>query len=63
VPELFRIFLERHTAKDTRRILNILRFFFNGPKRKIALRVRRSQEVRPDGWIRISKWSSGNLHS
>jgi hypothetical protein len=26
------------------------------------LKDRRSQEERRDGWVRISKWSSVNLH-
>jgi len=52
-----------HTGKDRRKIYNILRFFYNGPERRKALRDRRLQEERRDGWIRISKWSSVNLHN
>ena len=62
MPEVFRKFPERRTGKDRRRIFNILRFFYHGPERRKALHDRRSQEERRDGWIRISKWSSVNLH-
>ncbi len=55
MPEVFRRFAERPTGKDTRRILNMLRFFYNGPERRKALHDRRSQEEGRDGWIRISK--------
>ena len=63
MPEVFRRFPERRTGKDRRRIFNILRFLYNGPERRKALHDRRSQEERRYGWIRISKWSSVNLHN
>ncbi|MEJ2104924.1 MAG: hypothetical protein P8X47_10150, partial [Ignavibacteriaceae bacterium] len=49
------------TGKDRRKILNLHRFFYNGPERRKALQDRRSQQERRDGWIRASKWSSVNL--
>ena len=63
MPEVFRIFPERRIGKDRRKIFNLHRFFYNGPERRKALRDRRLQEERRDGWIRISKWSSVNLHN
>ena len=62
MPDVFRRFPERRTGKQRRRIFGLHRFFYNGPERRKALRDRRLQEERRDGWIRISKWSSVNLH-
>jgi hypothetical protein len=53
---------ERRTGKDKRKIFSLHRFFHKGPERRKALQDRRSQEERRDGWVRISKWSSVNLH-
>ena len=62
MPEVFRIFPDRRTGKDRRRFFCLHRFFYKGPERRKALKDRRSQEERRDGWVRISKWSSVNLH-
>ena len=63
MPEVFRKFPERRTGKDRRRIFNLHRFFYKGLERRKALKDRRSQEERRDGWVRISKWSSAKLHN
>ncbi len=62
MPEVFRIFPERRTGKDRRRVFSVHRLFYRGPARRKTLLDRRSQEERRDGWVRISKWSSVNLH-
>jgi hypothetical protein len=62
MPQVLRITPERRTGKDRRRIFSLHSYFFKGPERRKALRDRRSQEERRDGWVRISKWSSVNLH-
>ena len=61
MPEVFRRFPERRTGKDRRKILNLQRFFYNGPERRKSLQDRRSRQERRDGWIRTNKWSSVNL--
>jgi hypothetical protein len=61
MPEAFRRFPERRSGKSRRKIFNLQRLFYKGPERRKALKDRRSQEERRDGWIRISKWSSVNL--
>jgi hypothetical protein len=61
MPEVFRRIPERRTGKSRRKIFNLHRFFYKGPERRKALRDRRLQEERREGWIRISKWSSVNL--
>jgi hypothetical protein len=60
--QVLRIIPERRTGKDRRRIFSLHRFFHKGSERREALQDRRLQEERRDGWIRISKWSSVNLH-
>ena len=60
--QVLRIIPERRTGKDRRRIFSLHRFFHKGPERRKTLKDRRSHEERRDGWIRISKWSSVNLH-
>jgi hypothetical protein len=60
--QVLRIIPERRTGKDRRRIFSLHRFFHKGPERRKALYDIRAQEERRDGWIRISKWSSVNLH-
>jgi hypothetical protein len=62
MPEVFRRVPERRTGKERRRVLSVHRFFYEGPERRKTLRDRRSQEERRDGWVRINKWSSVNLH-
>jgi hypothetical protein len=62
MPEVFRRFPERHTAKDRRKIFELHRFFYKAPERRKALQDRRSREERRDGWVRINKWSSVNLN-
>ncbi len=62
MPEVLRIFPERRNGKDRRKIFGLHCFFYKGPERRKALQDRRSQEERRDGWVRISKWSSVNLH-
>ena len=62
MPEVFRRSPERRTGKDRRKILNLHRFFYNGPERRKALQDRRSRQERRDGWIRTNKWSSAYLH-
>ena len=57
-----RIIPERRTGKDRRKIFSLHRFFHKGPERRKALHDRRLLEERRDGWVRISKWSSVNLH-
>ena len=52
---------ERRSGKDRRRIFSLHRFFYKGPERRIR-QDRRLQVERRDGWVRISKWSSVNLH-
>ena len=58
MPEVFRKSPERRTGKDRRKILNLHRFFYNGPERRKARQDRRSRQERRDGWIRTNKWSS-----
>ena len=60
--QVLRIIPERRTGKDRRRIFSLHRFFHKGPERRKAMQDRRSQEERRGGWIRISRWSSVNLH-
>jgi hypothetical protein len=60
--QVLRIIPERRTEKDRRRIFSLHRFFHKEPERRKALNDRRLQEERRDGWVRISKWSSVNLH-
>ena len=62
MPEVFRIIPERRAGKDRRRIFSLHRFFHKGPERRKALQDRRSHEERRDGWVRINRWSSVNLH-
>lgn len=62
MPEVFRKSPERRTGKDRRKILNLHRFFYNGPERRNALQDRRSRQERRDGWIRTNKWSSVYLY-
>jgi len=62
MPEVFRKLPERRTGKDRRRVFSVHRFFHKGLERRTTLRDRRSQEERRDGWVRINKWSSVNLH-
>ena len=56
-----RAFLERRSGKDRRRIFSLHRYFYRGTERR-TLNDRRVNEERRDGWVRISKWSSVNLH-
>ncbi len=60
--QVLRIIPERRTGKDRRKIFSLHRFFYKGPERRKALHDRRLQEERRDGWIRISRWSSVDLH-
>ena len=57
---LKRDFFDRRSGKDRRRSISLNRFFYKGPERRV-LQVRRSQEERRNGWVRISKWSSAHL--
>lgn len=52
--------IERRSIKDRRKKLNIKRFLYNGPERRM-LYDRRIQSERRDGWVRLSKWSSVQL--
>ena len=61
--QVLRIIPERRTGKDRRKIFSLHRFFYKGPERRKALHDRRLQEERRDGWIRISRWSSVDLHN
>jgi hypothetical protein len=54
---LKRSFSDRRSAKNRRRILSLHRLRFKGSERR-ALRDRRSQIERRDGWVKIGKWSS-----
>ena len=56
-----RAFLERRSGKDRRRIFSLHRYLYRGTERR-DLNDRRVNEERRDGWVRISKWSSANLH-
>ena len=62
MPAVLRIFPERRSGKQRRRIFGLHRFFYKGSERRKALNDRRSQEERRDGWVRANKWSSVNLH-
>ena len=53
-------FFDRRSGKDRRRSISLNRFFYKGPERRV-LQVRRSQEERRNGWVRINKWSSAHL--
>ena len=53
---------ERRSGKDRRRIFSLHRFFQRGAERNKILHDRRAQQERRDGWVRINKWSSVNLH-
>lgn len=57
---LKRDFFDRRSGKDRRRSISLNRFFYKGPERRV-LQVRRSQEERRNGWVRINKWSSAHL--
>jgi hypothetical protein len=61
--QVLRIIPERRAGTDRRRVFSLHRFFYRGTERRKALHDRRAQEERRDGWIRISKWSSVNLHN
>jgi hypothetical protein len=63
MPEVFRKFPERRTGKDRRRIFGLHRYFYKGFEKRKALQDRRSPEERRDGWVKIDKWSSVNLHN
>ena len=52
--------IERRSGKDRRKMLNLRRFFYNGPERR-KVNDRRTQPERRDGWVRLSKWSSVQL--
>ena len=56
-----RVSSERRSGKDRRKIFSLHRFFYNGPERR-DLKDRRSQIERLDGWIRVGKWESVNMH-
>jgi hypothetical protein len=60
--QVLRIFPERRTGKDRRRVFSLHRFFHKGPERRTELDDRSAQEERRDGWVRINRWSSVNLH-
>jgi hypothetical protein len=60
--QVLRIIPERRTGKDRRRIFSLNRLFYKGSERRKALHDRRLQEERRDGWVKINKWSSVNLH-
>ena len=60
--QVLRIIPERRTGRDRRRVFSLHSFFHKGPERRMAVHDRRLQEERRDGWVRISKWSSVNLH-
>lgn len=60
--QVLRIIPERRTGKDRRRIFSLHRFFHRGSERRKASQDRRFHEERRDGWVRISRWSSVNLH-
>jgi hypothetical protein len=62
MPQSLRIIPERRSGKDRRRIFSPHRFFYRGSERRTALHDRRLREERRDGWVRISKWSSVDLH-
>ncbi len=62
MPEVFRRVPERRTGKERRRVFSVHRFFYEGLERRKTLRDRRSRKERRDGWVRINKWSSVNLH-
>jgi hypothetical protein len=62
MPQSLRIIPERRTGKDRRRVFSLHHFFYKRSERRKALHDRRAQEERRDGWVRISKWSSVNLH-
>jgi len=63
MPEIRRAALERRCYKDRRRIFSLQRFFYREPERRKTMHDRRSQQERRDGWVRISKWSSVEMHS
>lgn len=52
--------LDRRSGKDRRRNINLRRFFYRGPERRV-MQDRRLQEERRYGWVRIDKWSSVHL--
>ena len=62
MPEVFRRFPERRSGKDRRKTFGLRRFFYKGPERRKARHDRRLQKERRNGWVRINKWSSVNLH-
>jgi len=62
MPKVLRIIPERRTGKDRRRVFSLHRFFYKGHERRMSFHDRRAHEERRDGWVRISKWSSVNLH-
>ena len=57
MPAIKRVSSERRSGKNRRRIFSLHRFFYNGSERR-ALKDRRTNTERRDGWIRIDKWSS-----
>ncbi len=53
---------DRRSGKSRRRIFRLYRSAYNGPDRR-NLQDRRSQLERRDGYVRIDKWSSVNMHN
>ena len=53
---------DRRSGKSRRRIFRLHRSAYNGPDRR-NLQDRRSQLERRDGYVRIDKWSSVNMHN
>ena len=57
-----RNFSDRRSGKSRRRILRFYRNNYDGPNRRNR-QDRRSQLERRDGYVRIDKWSSVNMHN
>ena len=57
MPAIKRVFSERRSGKERRKVFSLHRFFYKGPERR-QFQDRRSQVERREGWIRITKWSS-----
>ena len=57
-----RNFTDRRSGKSRRRIFRFYRSDYNGPNRRNR-QDRRSQLERRDGYVRIDKWSSVNVHN
>lgn len=61
MPEVFRRSPERRSGVDRRKKFRLHCILYTKPERRKALKDRRAQGEKREGWVRINKWSSVNL--